>query len=134
MTATTTGSRRHQVLVRLELITGAVALVGGALLAVAPDGSLLFSDLAALERSPFTDWRLPGLLLAVLVGLGYVATGVWEHRGGAHARELSIVAGAGLVVFEGAELAMIGFHPLEIVFALLGLAVVALAVTSDRGR
>lgn len=121
-------------LVRLELITGAVALVGGALLFAAPEGSLLFSDLTALEGSPFTDWRLPGLLLAVLVGVGYLATGTWEQRGGAPARELSVVTGAGLVVFEGAELLMIGFHPLEVVFALLGLAVVGLAVTSDRVR
>jgi hypothetical protein len=134
MTAITTGSRRHQALVRLELITGGAALAGGALLAAAPDGSLLFADVTALEHSPFTDWRLPGLLLAVLVGIGYLATGAWERRAGAHARELSIVAGAGLVVFEGAEVVMIGFHPLEVVFALVGLAVVGLAVTSDRVR
>src|SRR5665811_2276786 len=31
--------RRHQVLVRLELITGAAAVIGGVLLAAVPDGS-----------------------------------------------------------------------------------------------
>jgi hypothetical protein len=44
-----------------------------------------------------------------------------------HARELSMAAGAGLVCFESAELAWIGFQPLEAVFALVGVTIVGLA-------
>ena len=76
--------------------------------------------------------RLPGVLLAVLVGVGYLAAGLCERRGGRHARELSVVAVAGPVLFEAAELAWIGFHPLEVVFALVGIAVVVLALTARR--
>lgn len=111
----------------VELVTGAAGLAGGILLAVAPDGSLLRADPAVLAGSPFTSWRVPGVLLAALVGGGFLAAGWWQWRGGWHARELSLLAGAGLVAFEAAELAWIGFQPLEAVFALVGLSVIGLA-------
>jgi hypothetical protein len=60
------GGRRA--LVTLELVTGAAALAGGVLLAAAPDGSLLRADPAVLGGTPFSDWRVPGVLLAGLVG------------------------------------------------------------------
>lgn len=81
----------------LELTTGAASLIGGMLLAIAPDGSLLHADSAALAESPFVDWRLPGTLLAGLVG------------------------------FEVAELAWLGFHHLEAVFAAVGMGIYGLA-------
>ena len=43
-----------------------------------------------------------------------------------HARELSMAAGAGLVCFEAAELAWIGFQ-LEAIFALVRVTIVGLA-------
>src|SRR4051794_41895482 len=62
-------------LVGLELTTGATGLVGGLLLAMRPDGSLLNADPRVLADSPFPDWRLPGLLLACLVGGGFLLAG-----------------------------------------------------------
>lgn len=50
----------------LKLVTGAAGLAGEALLAAAPDGSLLRADPAVLADSPFRDWRAPGVLLAGL--------------------------------------------------------------------
>lgn len=123
---------RRKLLVGLELMTGASAAVSGVLLAVSPDGSLLHADLAALEGSPFTDWRLPGLLLAVLVGGGFGCAGTWEWRDGRHARELSVLAGLGLITFEAVEVAWLGFQPLQAVFALVGAAVVGLTVTARQ--
>ena len=94
-----------RVLVPLEMVTGAAALFSGALLAVAPDGSLLSADVAALESSPFADWRLPGLLLGGFVGGGFLVASTWQWRNGGHARELSMLAGLGLMAFEVAEVA-----------------------------
>jgi hypothetical protein len=125
---------RERALVGVELATGVMALVGGALLAAEPDGSLLQADISALASSPFSDYRLPGLLLAAFVGGGFVGTALWQARGGALARELSVVAGAGIVVFEGAELVWLGFQPLEAVFAAVGVTVLALAWGLPRHR
>lgn len=87
---------------------------------------LLRADPAVLAGTPFSDWRVPGLLLAVLVGGGYLLAGVWQWGNRWHARELSIFAGTGLVAFEAAELAWLGFQPLEAICAGIGLAVIAL--------
>jgi hypothetical protein len=114
-------------LVVLELVTGITGLAGGVLLAAAPDGSLLRADPAVLAGTPFTDWRVPGVLLAGLVGGGFLLVGWWQWRGCRYARELSIIAGLGLVCFEAAELAWIGFQPLEAVFGLVGLVIIGLA-------
>ena len=122
----------RRVLVALELVTGVAGLVGGVLLAVAPDGSLLQADPATLAGSPFGDWGVPGVLLAGLVGGGFLLAGWWQRRGDRYARELSMAAGAGLVCFEAAELAWLGFQPLEAVFAVVGVTIVILAWRTPR--
>ena len=111
----------------LELTTGAAALAGGVMLMAAPAGSLLHADPKVLAGTPFADWRTPGLLLAGLVGGGFLVTGWWQLTDHRYARQLSIAAGTGLIIFEAAELAWIGFQPLEAVFALVGAAVIGLA-------
>jgi hypothetical protein len=118
----------RRILVGLELFTGAMALMGGVLLAIAPDGSLLAADPAVLAGSPFADYRWPGILLATLVGGGYLLTGFWQARSGVGARALSAFAGVGLVAFEASELLWLGFQPLEAVLAVIGVVVAGLAV------
>ena len=56
----------------------AAGLAGGVLLAASPDGSLLRADPAVLADTPFTDWRVPGVLLAGLVGGGFLLAGWWQ--------------------------------------------------------
>lgn len=128
--------RPARVVAGLELFTGTAALAGGVLLAAAPDGSLLQADPAALAGSPFADYRWPGVLLATLVGGGYLLTGIWQWRAGPGARALSALAGIGLVAFEASELLWLGFQPLEAAFALVGatVAATALLAPAERGR
>jgi hypothetical protein len=102
------------------------------LLAAVPDGSLLHADPAALAGSPFSNWRMPGVLLAALVGAGFLLAAWWQWRGYRYARELSMMAGTGLVCFEAVELAWIGFQPLEPVFAVTGVSIVILAWRRPR--
>jgi hypothetical protein len=128
--------RPRRILAALEVSTGIMALVGGVLLAVAPDGSLLKADPFVLAGSPFSDYRWPGVLLAGLVGVGYLFTGFWQWRSGRGARALSVFAGVGLVAFEAGELLWLGFQPLEAVFAIVGATVATLALvapTEDSG-
>jgi hypothetical protein len=120
-------SAARRAVLTLELLTGSAGLAGGVLLAAAPDGSMLRADPDVLVGSPFSDWRIPGVLLAGLVGGGFLLAGWWQWHGYRHARELSMAAGAGLICFEAAELAWIGFQPLEAVFAAVGVTVVGLA-------
>jgi hypothetical protein len=124
----------RRALVALELLTGVAGLVGGVLLAAVPDGSLLHTDPAALASSPFSNWRLPGVLLAALVGAGFLFAAWWQVRGQRYARGLSVIAGAGLVCFEATELAWLGFQPLEAVFAVIGVAIVILAWRIPRAQ
>jgi hypothetical protein len=114
-------------LVGLELFTGVAGAIGGLLLVAEPDGSLMDAKLSALAGSPFSDWRIPGVLLATLVGGGFLVAGLWQWRDGWHARELSLLAGLGLVAFEAVELVWIGFQPLEAVFGGVGVVVAGLA-------
>jgi len=93
-----------------------------------PDGSLMGLPAQVLVGSPFADWRLPGLLLGGLVGVGYLVAGAAEHRHHRRCRELSVLAGVGLVVFEAVEWRWIGFHPLQAVFMAVGAGVVLLAL------
>ena len=115
-------------LVCMEYFTGVTALAGGIMLVARPDGSLLGARVSVLVGSPFGNWRAPGILLAALVGGGFLLTAEWQRRRLPHARALSIFAGVGLIAFEAAELAWIGFQPLEAVFGIVGAAVAVLAV------
>lgn len=115
-------------LVCLEYFTGVTALAGGVMLVARPDGSLLQARVSALAGSPFATWRVPGTLLAALVGGGFLLSAEWQRRRLPHARELSIFAGVGLIAFEVVEMAWIGFQPLEAVFGIVGAAVTVLAV------
>jgi hypothetical protein len=121
-------------LVAVELVTGAVGVAGGVLLVAAPDGSLLRADPAVLAGTPFAAWRGPGVLLATLVGGGFLLAGYGQWRNHRHARELSLLAGAGLIAFEAAELAWIGFQPLEAACAIIGVVVIGLAARRPRAQ
>ena len=121
-------SRNEKVLIGLELGTGAAALGAGLLLAVRPDGAFLHADPSVLRRTPFVDWRVPGLLLAAGCGGGYLLAGLLQLRRHRAARVVSVAAGAALVGLEAWETAVIEFQPLEAVFAGVGGAVVVLAL------
>ena len=63
-------TRARRALIAMELLTGGSALLSGGLLAIRPDGSWLGLPTQVLVGGPFADWRLPGLLLGALVGVG----------------------------------------------------------------
>ncbi len=123
-------TRAEKLLIGLELSTGAAALASGTLLAVRPDGSFLHADPRVLRRTPFRDWRLPGLLLAAGCGGGYLVAGTLQLLRHPSAPVVSGAAGAALVGLEIWEVAVIEFQPLEALYAAIGGAVAALALRS----
>lgn len=104
------------------------------MLVARPDGTLLQAKLSALSGSPFEDWRVPGILLAVLVGGGFLSAAEWQRQRLPHARKLSILAGVCLVAFQLSELVLIGFQPLEMIFGAIGAAVSVLAARQQSSR
>ena len=123
---------QERALIGLELGTAAAALGGGILLSLRPDGAFLHADPAVLRRTPFTDWRVPGLLLAAGCGGGYLLAGLLTLRRHRAARPVSVAAGTALITLEAWEVAFIEFQPLEAVFAGVGAAVVVLALRLPR--
>ncbi|WP_461170679.1 hypothetical protein [Arthrobacter sp. Z1-15] len=119
---------QERLLMGLEFSTAAAALGGGILLAVRPDGAFLHADPAVLRRTPFSTWRLPGLLLAGGCGGGYALSGLLHLRRSRAARLISVAAGTALVGLEMWEIAFIEYQPLEVLFAGVGIAVVVLAL------
>jgi hypothetical protein len=114
-------------LIALELAVGVSAVLGGLALVVRPDGSLLQAKRSVLAGTPFSDWRVPGLLLATLVGGGSLlaAGALWRRVGSA--RVLALLVATGVVAFELVEWLTIGFQPLEAIVAALEAAMFVLA-------
>ena len=59
---------RNTLLILLALL-GIGALFGGAVLIVSPSGNLFGMPLSMLDKSPFTNFLIPGLTLFVVLGL-----------------------------------------------------------------
>jgi hypothetical protein len=107
-----------------ELLVAACAVVAGVLLLIRPDGSLLAADPEVLTTTPFDDWRIPGIVLAALVGGGFLIAGAAEWRAVRAASALSAAAGTGLVGFEIVQMALIGWHALQPIMMTVGVLMV----------
>ena len=129
---TTVRSGRYPVerlaLMGLEFGMAGAAVSAGLLLSVRPDGAFLHTDRFVLRRTPFKDWRLPGLLLAAGCGSGFLATGLLHLRHKRYARLVSVAAGFTLIGLEAWEIAFIEYQPVEVLLAGIGAAIVVLAL------
>jgi hypothetical protein len=121
---------RRKLLFGIEVFVGLAAVAGGALLAAAPDGRLLAADPAVLKGTPFTDYLVPGILLALLVGGGGILAATLTGRDAPYAWSYAALYATGVVAFEGVEYALIGWQPLEGVIGALGIAMLLLALST----
>lgn len=114
--------------VPLDLFVAVSALFGGVSLALDPSGGRLGMPLSFLAPSPFDDYLVPGLFLAGVVGGSALLAGIAHLARRPSAWVGTFVAGVILVGWIVAEVAFVrAFHPLQVVFLLLGGAQVALA-------
>ena len=118
---------------RWLLIAAALLLALGALpvglaFVLRPDGSLVGMPRAILDGTPFADFRIPGLLLATVIGGGTLAAALQAWRGAPRAPQVARLAGVLVLGWIAVQVALIGYvSPLQPAVAALGLALVGLA-------
>jgi len=120
--------RAYGVATFFEALVGLSALSGGLTLALNPDGGAMQLSVTQLSRSPFSDYLVPGVLLAVVVGGANLLASVLSVSQHRWSRAASLVAGLSLVGYVGCEVLMFPASPLQVVAGALGLIIVALAL------
>jgi hypothetical protein len=64
------------ILCLLHIVLGINGSIGGILLAIKPDGSLLGMQAGWLNNSPFKNYFIPGILLAIFLGVMPIITSI----------------------------------------------------------
>ncbi len=111
------------------IFQGLSGLAGGFGLMADPTGASIGLPIEWLEGSPFGDYLIPGVILFAVLGVFPLAAAgaVWQKH--ARARLAAFLVGAGLTVWIGVEILLIGYHaspPLQLIYGLLGIAILAL--------
>lgn len=122
------------VLIALHGFLATTAFAAGRALAIRPDGSALGFDQAWLESSPFPDYRVPGLFLAIVLGGTNAASTLCLTARRPFAAELSFGTGLLLLVWLGIQTAIIGVrHPSQAIWPVMFGLVTFLAWREVRG-
>ena len=113
---------------------GVTAIISGILMISQPDGGVLYLNQELLAGSPFTDYRVPGILLAGVVGgvnLGAAFLNMMRHRQRYNA---AIAGGAIIIGWIIVQVIMIGtIHWLHVLYFSAGILVV-LGAYQLKGR
>lgn len=105
----------------LQLFIGIGAVAGGIGLVSAPDGSSLRLPLETLERTPFRDYLIPGLVLLVVNGLGSLTGGILTLRRFRLAGKIAIILGIFLMLWIMSQVAwFLSIYWLHVIFFILG--------------
>ena len=108
--------------------------IGGGIGLVADPTNNIGMPVSQLEGTPFNDYLIPGLILLIVVGLFSLLVFVGLLLRWKAAWWLSLASGGGLVIWIITEVALLGYLPgsgtgLQIVFGLVGVAIVVLALS-----
>jgi hypothetical protein len=114
----------------LEILVGIGAVAGGGVLAAAPNGTILKMPLSLLQGTPFRTFRIPGLLLCIVVGGSHVIAGWLALRQRRSASSFGMLAGGILTGWMTTQLVLIGYrHPIQTVYLVCGIAIFVIAAT-----
>ena len=122
------GAARPSTRLSLLALQGIGGLGGGIGLVIAPDGALLRMPVSFLEGSPFSDYLIPGLVLASLLGVFplLVLAGLWRRRSWSWYG--AFLVGSGLIIFEIVELMIVPFSVLQPIFSTVGALIATLCL------
>ena len=96
-------------LVALELCMGVVALFCGLILVTGQAGRLLGMQQGVPDGTPFTNFVMPGILLALAVGGSQIAAARGELRRARWAATASLLAGGVVMGWIVGEVALLGW-------------------------
>lgn len=87
-----------------------------------------------LENSPFPDYRVPGVLLLVVLGIFplVVAFGLLRRRPWAWFGAFAV--GCGLMIFELVEISVIGYDVQQPIWGTIGLLIVLVSLAPSVQR
>lgn len=126
----------EKAIVAVEAFIAAWAMAAGILFLIRPDGSLLQARTSDLVRGPFLDYRIPGVILLVVIGGVTTAAALLTARR-APCRDIAVaLSGATLIGFEAVQVCLVTFSPLQPAVACAGawLVIVACRERSSRHR
>ncbi len=117
----------------------AAGAIGGGVGLVQDPVKNIGMPLSLLDGTPFKDYLIPGLILLIVVGLFSLLVFVGLLLKWKAAWWLSLASGGGLIIWIAAEVALLGYLPgagigLQIVFGLIGVAIVALTLVRPTRR
>lgn len=124
-------------LMGLILFQGISGLFGGIALVIDPTGEFLQMPVSMLDGSPFSNFLVPGLILMTILGILPIIVfyGLWKRTSWAWMG--SMLVSTALIIWIGVEIWMVGFHPeppLQLIYGLLGLILMALVMLSSVHR
>ena len=125
-------------LLTLTLLQAAGAIGGGTGLVRDPVNNIGM-PVSLLDGTPFKDYLIPGLILLIVVGVFSLLVFAGLFLRWKPAWWLSLASGGGLVIWIVSEVALLGYLPgagiaLQIIFGLVGVAVVVLALAGPTRR
>ena len=123
-------------------------LFGGGILVLDPTGGLLRLPVSVLDRTPFADFLVPGLILFLVLGIAPAAITValwskpawsaaaWvEHAFGEHWTWVGAgVVGVGLLIWLAVELWLVGYSFLLFVYGVVGVLILVVALMPSTKR
>lgn len=129
MTPHTNRSPVVWLLAALLAFLGVGALLGGYALASDPTGARLRMSTALLAGTPFPDYRIPGLILFVVLGLGPLVAVFGIVRGVYWAWVATLLVAFALLVWIVTQVLFVGYVSwLQPIYAGLALLLMALAL------
>lgn len=120
-----------RLLVVLLVFQGLSGLGGGWALSLDPTGTGIGLDPTWLDGSPFPDYRVPGVFLWVVLGLGPLGAALLVLRRSAWAWSAALLTGLVLLAWILVEIAVVGLQmrpPLQLIYGLLGAGITGLAL------
>lgn len=130
-------------LIFLLAFLGLGALAGGAMFILAPNGDLIGMPVSVLEKSPFTNFFIPGLILFLILGLSplfLIMALIKKYNSGFAEKfncftdmhwswSFSLYIGFALIIWIQVQMQFIQMvHPLHVIYTFLGITIIFTAV------